>query len=135
MDSIHIRVATEADLAFLATQDHLVTADVQRRKVAAGEVYIAEVDGEPVGCLRYGWFWDTIPLMNLLHVAESWRGRGVGTRLTLHWEADMKALGAEMVMTTTQANERGQFLYRKLGYHGIVIPDETVLELILIKRL
>jgi hypothetical protein len=38
------------------------------------------------------------------------------------------------VLTSTLANERGQFLYRKLGYHdcgGLLLPNEP-LEILLL---
>ncbi len=33
-----------------------------------------------------------------------------------HWEGEMRLLGYQYTMTSTQADETAQFFYRKLGY-------------------
>ena len=42
--------------------------------------------------------------------------QGCGRMLMEHWEEDMKSLGYQMVMTSTQIDEDAQHFYRKLGY-------------------
>jgi len=48
----------------------------------------------------------------------------------LHWENEMRELGYNMVMTSTQADEQAQHFYRKLGYidRGCLILDNTLFE-------
>lgn len=49
----------------------------------------------------------------------------------------MREYGAEVVLTSTQADETAQHLYRKRGYRdigGFVLPGEP-LELMLLKQL
>ncbi len=132
-----IEAATDADLDFLPANDQHVSLDMLRRKVDAGEVLIARVDGEPVGWLRYGWFWDEIPFMNMLLVLDAARGQGIGSRLVSAWEARMCAAGHARVMTSTQSDETAQHFYRKLGYvdaGALLLPDEPA-ELLFIKSL
>ena len=136
-DWLQIRPAQDADFAFLSTLDTHISPAMLRRKIAAGEVLVAIAGDERAGYLRWGWFWDNTPFMNLLYVVESWRSRGVATHLITRWEADMRAQGARFVLTSTLADESAQHLYRKLGYRdigGFVLPDEA-LELILFKQL
>ncbi|HXQ32508.1 MAG TPA: hypothetical protein VN843_00665 [Anaerolineales bacterium] len=38
-----------------------------------------------IGWMRYGYFWDSIPFMNMLTVIENYRGRGMGTGLAIYW--------------------------------------------------
>lgn len=132
-----IESATDEDLDFLPANDQHVSADMLRRKVDAGEILIARMDGEPVGWLRWGWFWDEIPFMNMLLVLDIARGQGIGSQLVSAWEARMQAAGHSRVMTSTQANETAQHFYRKLGYidvGALLLPGEPA-ELLFIKSL
>lgn len=136
-NGLHIRLAQENDIAFLAAQDPHISAMMRQRKIAAGEILIALAEHEPIGFLRWGWFWDTIPFMNMLIVVEMWRRKGVATRLITDWEAAMQEKNAECVLTSTLSNETAQHLYRKCGYQdlgGFIMPNEP-LELVLFKQL
>jgi len=131
------RVATESDLPVLAAYDEHVTREVLTELVAAGRVMVVEVDGDVVGLLRWGMFWDHVPFMNLLWVLPERRGKGVGTTLVEAWEAAQRASGHDLVLTSTMSNERAQHLYRRLGYvdsGALLLPGEPA-ELILRKSL
>ena len=136
-----IRHAEESDREFwLAVDRHLPEAEFDR-KVQLRRAYVL-IEGEKrAALLRYNLFWDSIPFCTLLYVLEDARGRGCGKALIEHWEREMKALGCDLVMTSTQADEGAQHFYRKLGYRdcgGFVLPFngyEQPTELILAKRL
>jgi GNAT superfamily N-acetyltransferase len=105
-------------------------------KVRRREAYVLLADDIPAGLLRYGLFWDNTPFCNLLFIDEAYRRRGFGTALMARWEADMRALGYDTVLTSTQADESAQHFYRKLGYRdcgGLVMEDGGPMELILRK--
>jgi ribosomal protein S18 acetylase RimI-like enzyme len=134
---IEIREATAADYEQLVQLDHHVPASVIGRKIGQGEVLVACQAERVIGWLRYGYFWDIIPFMNMLTVREEHRGRGIGSALVTYWEQTLRERGFTEALTSTQANERGQFLYRKLGYHdcgALLLPGEP-LELIMRKVL
>jgi GNAT superfamily N-acetyltransferase len=136
-DWLNIRLVQETDFPFLSAQDPHILGAVLRRKIAAREVLVAVAGDEPIGYLRWGWFWDAVPFMNLLFVLEAWRGKRVATQLIAHWEGLMQAAGAAFVLTSTLADETAQHLYRKCGYRdigGFVLPNEP-LELILFKQI
>jgi GNAT superfamily N-acetyltransferase len=63
-------------------------------------------DGRQAVLLRWGYFWDEIPFMNLLWIHEELRGRGLGTRLVAFWEDEMRKAGYRDVMTSTMSSER-----------------------------
>ena len=86
------------------------------RKAAAGECYIALEGDAPAGLLRWNLFWDSVPFCTLLIVDGAHRGRGIGRALVARWEADMRAAGHGMAMTSTQADETAQHFWRKQGY-------------------
>jgi ribosomal protein S18 acetylase RimI-like enzyme len=134
---MHIDFAGAADLDYLVTQDRHLSPGVLEQKVERSEILVLWHDDRRAGALRFGYFWDEIPFMNLLWVQEGLRDRGFGTRLVSFWEDEMRESGHEIVMTSTLSNERAQHLYRRLGYRdcgALLLPDEP-LEILFSKRL
>lgn len=132
-----ITYASDGDRAYLIEHDPHVSAAVMNAKVEQGEVLVAHDGGRPVGWLRFGYFWDEVPFMNMLFVDAASRGQGFGRALIEFWEADMRARGHDRVMTSTLSNELAQHLYRKLGYvdcGALLLPGEA-LEILFIKAL
>ncbi|MBR3765352.1 MAG: GNAT family N-acetyltransferase [Clostridia bacterium] len=132
-----IRTATPADLPFLCAHDVHISPEERECVLQQGRILLMELDGILVGWLRWGMFWDNTPFMNLLYLLDSYRGQGLGRQLVAHWEAQMRAAGHPLVMTSTQANEDAQGFYRRLGYQdigGFLLPGESY-ELILVKPL
>jgi ribosomal protein S18 acetylase RimI-like enzyme len=134
---MHIDYARAVDLDYLVAQDGHLSPGNLERKVERREILVLWHDDRRAGLLRFGFFWDEIPFMNLLWVREGLRSRGLGTRLIAFWENEMLESGHEMVMTSTLSNERAQHLYRRLGYKdcgSLLMPDEP-LEILFSKRL
>lgn len=105
------------------------------RKISAAEVIHAEQGSTIIGILRYSLFWDELPFMNLIRIAEQHQRQGVGKSLVATWEQNMARVGHKCVLTSTQADEQAQHFYRRLGYTdigGFVMPSEP-LEIILHK--
>lgn len=136
-----IRFAAPSDWPFWHSLDKRVSRALFLRKAEAGECYIAEVDGAPAALLRWNRFWDEVPFCTLLYVEACQRGQGLGRALVERWEADMRALGHGMAMTSTQSDEDAQHFWRRLGYRDagsfdIDVPGyEQPPELILLKQL
>jgi GNAT superfamily N-acetyltransferase len=132
---IEVRFARPEDRPQLLPLEHLIPPDELDREFGLGEVLVARVGGRLVGLLRFGSFWDEIPIMNHLRVDEAYRGRGIGRRLVLAWEEEMRRLGHRRVMTSTQSDETAQHFYRKLGYRdcGALSFEGEALEVILAK--
>jgi ribosomal protein S18 acetylase RimI-like enzyme len=104
----------EAKHAFLASQ-----FDLQHRQFT--DYYPAEVlelvehDGAPVG--RF--YVDRTPrVTHLVDIALSpeWRGRGVGTRLIVWLQDDVRARGGRLTLNVDRTNPGAQRLYRRLGF-------------------
>ncbi len=111
-----IRCAEPGDRAFWFSLDrHLPEAEFDC-KVRDRMAYVLLEAGEPAGLLRYGLFWDSIPICNMLYIRQDARRRGYGRLLVAHWEQEMKARGHDLVMTSTRADEEAQHFYRSLGY-------------------
>jgi len=126
--------------AWLAFDRHIAQGELEL-KIRDRRCYLLKNDTEPVGVLRYNLFWDNVPFLTLIFLAESARGKGYGKRAVLQWEEEMRSLGFPCVMTSTQADESAQHFYRKLGYRdaGCLILDQPPLkqpaELFFIKEL
>jgi len=122
---------------FLSQMDIHISKERLIKKTENSEIFIAIENDNIIGFLRYGFFWDQYPFMNMLYIEETCRGNGVGKQLVQHWESNMKEEGYNLVMTSTLSNEQAQNFYRKLNYHdigGFIMPNDP-LEVILIKEL
>ncbi len=108
--------ATAADEGLWRCFDTHIARQELLHKIAAGRCYLLREDALPVGVLRYNLFWDSVPFVTLLYLAEQARGKGYGSAAMARWEAEMRALGYPCVMTSSQADEGAQHFYRKLGY-------------------
>jgi len=108
-----------------------------KQKIEVKEIILVKVDDKTIGHLRFGFFWDEIPFLNMLRINKEYRGKGIGTKLVEFWETEMKKRKFKEVMTSSQSNEDGQHFYRKRGYTDIgslTLPKEP-LEIIFIKKL
>ncbi len=132
-----IRYAAQSDAPYwYSLEKHMAKSEFDL-KVRDRRCYLIGDGDRPVGILRYGLFWDNTPFLNLLYLEEGGRGKGFGTKAMAHWEKEMRALGYEAVMASTQADEKAQHFYRKIGYRdcGCLMADEQeALEIFLIKR-
>ena len=131
-----IRIANKTDLKFLLENDSHISPNRLERKICDGLIYIACDGSSYAGWLRYSYFWDIIPFMDLLYVLEANRGIGIGRGIVEKWESNMFQAGANFVLTSTQADENAQHFYRKLGYHdcgAIFLPNQVPAEVFLKK--
>ena len=136
-NAILIRIAESGDLHFLKAHDKHISESELKNAIGRGHVLMAEKSGETVGWLRYNYFWDNTPFMNMLFISSEHRGKKYGTSLVAYWEGQMKNSGFNAVMTSTQANECAQHFYQKLGYKvigGFLMGNEPY-ELMLAKEI
>jgi ribosomal protein S18 acetylase RimI-like enzyme len=137
MSGARARFANDRDIDWLTAHERHVDRAVVTDKIARAEFLIAELDDERIGWLRWSYFWDEIPFMNLLFVVESQRGRSFGRVLVDEWERTMRSRGHRRLLTSTLSNERAQHFYRRLGYRDVgalLLPGEA-LEILLMKEL
>lgn len=131
-----IRYAQKNDLEQLRKLDQHFAPSELEQCIRDGRVLV-QIRQELVGCLRYNLFWDNLPFMNLLFLAEDERGKGYGTQLIRFWEEEMRRQQHRSVMTSTRSDKQAQFFYRKHGYVDcgtLLLPGEP-LEILLSKRL
>jgi len=132
-----IEFASESDYNFIIERDKHIKKELVKQKIISQEIYIIRKENQSIGWMRYSYFWDNTPFMNLIWLDEPYRHLGIGKQVVLKWEGHMKAKGFKLVMTSTQADEQAQHFYRKLGYKdsGCLMFDDQPLEIILTKHL
>ncbi|MFX3632547.1 MAG: GNAT family N-acetyltransferase [Candidatus Pristimantibacillus sp.] len=131
-----IEIATELDFQYIVDHDTHLLQSLVLAKIKGKEIYIIRNhEDKNIGWMRYGYFWDNTPFMNMIWIDESDRGHGIGRQVVLLWEQEMRQNGFTLVMTSTLANEEAQHFYRKLGYKdaGCLLLDNEPLEIILTK--
>ncbi|MRN55421.1 GNAT family N-acetyltransferase [Paenibacillus monticola] len=130
--------ATERDYNYLVERDHHLLERLIMSKINAKEIYILrEAEDSNIGFMRYSYFWDNTPFMNLIWIDELYRGKGIGEQVVTFWAKEMKQQGCELLMTSTLATEDAQHFYRKLGFKdaGCLLLDNEPLEIILTKSI
>lgn len=132
-----IRNAQEQDLSLLVHYDKHIAEKEMGSLISLNRVVMVEDNGQFVGWLRWGLFWDNIPFMNMLYFLEEYRGRGYGTKLVTFWENQMRNQGYHLVMTSSQSHETAQHFYRKLNYKdsGALLLKNEPLEIIFTKEI
>ncbi len=107
--SNQVCIAGEQHRAWLVSQDTSVSEAWVERCIGLGEYLIAEGDQEPVGFLRWSWFWGKVPYMDMIYVAPSARRAGAGALLLSHFEKVAATHGIKIIMTSCESNEREPF--------------------------
>lgn len=133
-----IDFAIESDYGYIRNRDNHISESLILTKIKKNEIYMLRNQNESnIGWMRYGFFWDNTPFMNMIWVDEEYRRSGAGKQVVLFWEHQMKQKGFKLVMTSTQADEGAQHFYRKLGYKdaGCLLLDSQPLEILLTKKL
>lgn len=116
---ITIRKADIHDIDIILQHDKHITREEITNSINLNRVYIAAVNNQFCGWLRYNLFWDNTPFMNMLYFLDGFRNKGYGRQMVDYWENDMKSLGYKQVLTSTQSDETAQHFYMKLGYKTI----------------
>ncbi|WP_017811934.1 GNAT family N-acetyltransferase [Paenibacillus shenyangensis] len=134
---MRIDIAVDTDYNFIVTRDHHIAKELVEAKIHGSEIYILREADQEIGWMRFNYFWDNTPFMNMIWIDEEYRGRGYGAQVVKYWEDLMREQGFTVVMTSTQSNEEAQHFYRKLGYQdaGCLLQDNEPLELIMSKKL
>jgi len=140
---VAIRSATPADRDFLrrlalrladfdrpAWRSHDEIADGDRRALddaldnpqAATDLFVAELEGEPAGCLLMWTLEDYFSQdwhahISVLAVTKAAEGQGVGRALMDHAEAWARARGHHSItLSVFDGNHRAQALYERVGF-------------------
>ncbi len=135
---MRFQYAKEIDYEYIKEVDKHIVEELIKRKIKNKEIIvIKDKDDSNIGWLRYNYFWDNTPFMNMLYIDENYRSKGLGKEVVSFWEEEMKDKGYELIMTSTLSNENAQHFYRALGYKdsGSLLLENEALEIIFTKKL
>jgi N-acetylglutamate synthase-like GNAT family acetyltransferase len=130
-----VRFARLEDLSQLKAADWLSNESKILEKIERNEIIVIDEAGQITGLLRYSWFWDYLPFINLIWVEEGFRREGRATRLIQRLEEASKGINGGMILASTQSDEDGQKFFRKVGFidSGGFAMKGQAFELIMIK--
>jgi GNAT superfamily N-acetyltransferase len=105
------------DLDWYCTEDPSVGREAIRRKVEAGEVFIAELEDRPVGHLRLDYLWSKTPFVALVRVLSECRAQGIGRALLAFVQARLRAAGRDTLYSSAMADAaQAQVWHRHMGF-------------------
>ena len=105
------------DETFEALVARIVADYVDHRDPQRASAWIAEVDGEPVGCVFCVKKADEIAQLRLLLVEPRARGMGIGTRLVEDCLRFARRAGyEEMMLWTNDVLEQARRIYERAGF-------------------
>ena len=132
-----IRFAKKKDIEQIMTLEHLLDSESLKEKIRRKEIIVCLDNSNVTGMLRFNWFWDMFPFINLLWVVEDSRKKNIGSKLVDFLIHFTKGKNNDAIFTSTQANEGAQHFWRKIGFTdsgGFTFKKEPF-ELIMIKHL
>lgn len=130
------KYAEDTEYNYLLKMDIHISSDMLRNKIINREIILAYEDDIVVEYLRFNYFWDEIPFINMIYIESEYRNKKIGTNLVKFWEKEMIKEKYNKVMTSSLSNENAQHFYRNLGYKDVgSLLLEEALEIIFIKKL
>jgi len=135
---VNIVHATMTDYSYIIERDHHMHESLVAKKIRDNEIYmLRDRDNRNIGWMRFSYFWDNTPFMNMIWIDVPFRNSGMGRKAVERWEEEMKEKGYNRVMTSTLANESAQHFYRKMGYRdaGCLLLEDEPLEILFYKEL
>lgn len=116
LNNVSARLAAIEDLEFVSQDDYL-PYEVVARKIALGECFIVEGNGQPAGYLRLEMLWSLVPYIALIHIQEADRKQGL-SRVLLDFVRDhLRGKGYHQLYFSSQADEpEPQAWHRHLGF-------------------
>ncbi len=111
-----LRFALQEDFSFIRAVSTRARAADLEAQIDQGRYRIIEFEAAAVGFLRSYVLWDTLPFIEMIHINASYRNRDLGTQAVRTWESEMAALGHDIGLISTAADDQAQKFWRKLGY-------------------
>lgn len=112
-----LRLLKKEDFNFVKRLLPRMTDEIFIEDIKQSRNYIIlDEDSNDCGLLLTTLLWENLPFVQHLIIDEEKRGRGYGTGALKAYEEIVEKQGYKMILLSTQANEKAQFLYRRLGY-------------------
>jgi L-amino acid N-acyltransferase YncA len=138
--SLLVRHAVQEDQSWLIAYDDTVSHEWIQHCIDLRYYLVAERDQQPLGFLRFSWFWGKIPYIDMIYVERSHRRSGIGKQLLSTLQNHPPVRKASCLMTSCEAGEDEPLHWHKCNGFEVVgdiaIPTfQTAREIFLLKRL
>jgi GNAT superfamily N-acetyltransferase len=111
-----VRLAQAADLNAV-NQDHTISDEIILKKIAADEVFLLTVSGDPAGYLRLEYHWSCVPYIAMVYISEPYRGQGYSHNLLDFVENFLRDKGFDILYSSSTGNEaEPQAWHRHMGF-------------------
>ncbi len=124
-----LRTAQDKDLAFLRGFSSECRDDQLRAQIRDGRLRIIESSEGSVGFIKFYVLWEVLPFIEVVMIRNDCRGRGIGRAAVRAWEEEMSARSFQRAIVSTQADERAQYFWRRVGYQdcgSLALPGRPV---------
>ncbi len=105
-------------------------------------IILAFDQDQPVGLIKFSYFWDTRPYIDLIWLKEAYRGLGIGTKLLKFLEDYLVKAGCSYLFISAQENEpKALKWHQSRGFKicgsldKINLPQEDTKEIFLYKQI
>lgn len=83
---ITTRIVMQSDKIYLNEHYRHISAKMFEHKFTAKDYMVIADNKKLFGWLRWGYFWDNTPMMNMLYIEIDYRSQGYGKQLVIAWE-------------------------------------------------
>jgi len=111
-----LRSAQLTDIDFLLCHPARPTLATVAAQIQDGHLRIIEMDGEPIGFIKFYTLWEDLPFLEVIYILPPRRKFGFGRDAVRLWEAEMAELQFDFVLTSTRSDEDAQHFWRHIGY-------------------
>ena len=111
-----LRPAKLTDIDFLSCHPARPVPATVSAQIRDGRLRIIEVDGEPIGFIKFCSLWEDLPFLEVIYILPPRRKFGFGREALRLWEAEMAELKFDFVLTSTRSDEHAQHFWRHIGY-------------------
>ena len=143
--NIIIRFATSNELELVRKIDpHSKYVDPIKIKckINSNEIILAFDNKEPVGLIKFSYFWATRPFLDLIWLKKDYRGKGVGKQLFKFLEEYLINEGYHYLMSSSEKDEIApQQWHKRQGFipcgelTSLNLPYENIPEIFFYKKL
>jgi len=103
--SLLVRHAGHEHQAWLIAHDDTVSDEWIRQCIDMRYYLVAESDQQPLGFLRFSWFWGKIPYIDMIYVDSAHRRSGIGKELLNSFQSHPAVREARCLMTSCESGE------------------------------
>lgn len=104
------------------------TYSLKKVKNPEDELYVAEIDGQVVGCILIEMRGQLVGFVRSICVDDGYRGLGIGTKLMAYGEKRILGVYPNIFIFASSFNPRARQLYLRLGYQEVAVFKDYIVQ-------